>query len=407
VGLSAQPTRVALGDVVTNRRDQIEDREAAGIERVVGLDDLTPGDIRIRTWKTVGESPSFKTRFTSGQTLFGKRRAYLRKVALADFDGVCTQNILVLESKDPTVLLPELLPFLCNTDSFMEHAISTSEGSLFPNANWHAMAEYKFVLPTHAEQVKMTRALVAGQSMVDTLANAFQAIANVRAAWTTKWIHDAGVSGAGTEFTHGPLSAGWRLVPAEELSTDLITKGATPSSELTRNDTGIPFLKVYNLTFDGGLDFSVDPTYITPRGHAELQRSKVLPGDVLMNIVGPPLGKVSRVPASFPECNINQAIVRYRLPDSVLAEWFAVYLLSSSAQNWLLAHSKKTSGQRNLTLETCRALPVPVPPSGAMRETLAQTSRLASAAQLISERRELATNLSRRLAEAMLGERGL
>src|SRR5262245_58865913 len=96
--------RACLGDVVVNRRDQLEDREAAGIEKVVGLDDLTTGDLRIRTWKSIVESPSFKTHFTPGQTLFGKRRAYLRKVAFADFEGVCTQNILVLESKDPSVL---------------------------------------------------------------------------------------------------------------------------------------------------------------------------------------------------------------------------------------------------------------------------------------------------------------
>ncbi|MBF2758904.1 MAG: restriction endonuclease subunit S [Ectothiorhodospiraceae bacterium AqS1] len=157
---------VSFGDVVVNRRDQIQDRKSAGIERVVGLDDIVSGDLRIRTWKGINESPSFKTHFKPGQTLFGKRRAYLRKVAYAEFEGICTQNILVLESKNPNILLPELIPFICNMDSFFNHAIDTSEGSLFPNANWKSMQEYELFIPLLDEQKRIAKIL---QGMKTTL----------------------------------------------------------------------------------------------------------------------------------------------------------------------------------------------------------------------------------------------
>lgn len=88
----------------------------------------------------------------------------------------------------------------------------------------------------------------------------------------------------------------------------------------------------------------------------------VYPNDVLMNIVGPPLGQVSVVPETFPEWNINQAIAIFRAVDGVLPGFLSFNLLSPPTQHWLKARSKTTAGQTNLTLEVCRSLPIPLPP---------------------------------------------
>ncbi|MBT9314002.1 restriction endonuclease subunit S [Leptothoe spongobia] len=110
----------------------------------------------------------------------------------------------------------------------------------------------------------------------------------------------------------------WPYIRAEGIS-DFITKGTTPKKGELFEDTGdIPFIKVYNLTHVGSLDFFINPTFVNDsRHHGFLKRSQVLPGDVLMNIVGPPLGKVSLVSAIFSEWNINQAIVKYRTFNSI------------------------------------------------------------------------------------------
>lgn len=93
--------RVKFGDVVTctneNTRNPLED----GLTRYVGLDDLDPGELRIRRWGAVADGTTFTRVFRSGQVLFGKRRAYQRKAALADFDGICSGDILVLR-RSPT-----------------------------------------------------------------------------------------------------------------------------------------------------------------------------------------------------------------------------------------------------------------------------------------------------------------
>lgn len=94
----------------------------------------------------------------------------------------------------------------------------------------------------------------------------------------------------------------WCYVRAEAIS-DFITKGTTPSKDKLFSGSGaVPFIKVYNLTDNGSLDFTVSPTFVSYQTHNSfLGRSKVLPGDVLMNIVGPPLGKVSLVIKKYDE----------------------------------------------------------------------------------------------------------
>lgn len=167
-----------------------------------------------------------------------------------------------------------------------------------------------------------------------------------------------GVEDAGRPFE---LPDGWAWVRAEAIC-GFITKGTTPGSDLMSSGDGeIPFIKVYNLTFDGTLDFTVDPTFVSNATHGGfLGRSKVYPGDILMNIVGPPLGKVSVVSNQYAQWNINQAIAVFRPVPSVLPVFLCKWLLTDVLTRWAVSRSKATAGQSNLTLEICRNLPVPI-----------------------------------------------
>lgn len=111
----------------------------------------------------------------------------------------------------------------------------------------------------------------------------------------------------------------------------------------------VPFLKVYNLTFDGLLNFTVRPTYVSKGTHqGMLARSRSVPGDVLMNIVGPPLGKISIVPAMHAEWNINQAIVTFRTSDGFNNQLLAFWFMSHPVLSRLERTAKATAGQFNL-----------------------------------------------------------
>lgn len=164
--------KVKFGDVVQLSKARCADPLAEGVERYVGLEHLEPGDLRIRRWGNVADGVTFTSVFKPGQVLFGKRRAYQRKVAVADFAGVCSGDIYVLESQDANVLLPELLPFICQTDAFFDHAVGTSAGSLSPRTNWTSLADFEFALPPMEMQRRVTEALIAieeGMSALEAL----------------------------------------------------------------------------------------------------------------------------------------------------------------------------------------------------------------------------------------------
>ena len=136
-------TRVAFGDVVRLSAERSSHPAADGFERYVGLEHLDPEDLTIRRWGAVATGTTFTSVFRPGQVLFGKRRVYQRKVGVPEFCGVCSGDIYVLESKDNHRLLPDLLPFICQTDAFFEYAMGTSAGSLSPRTNWKSLAEYE------------------------------------------------------------------------------------------------------------------------------------------------------------------------------------------------------------------------------------------------------------------------
>lgn len=164
--------RVKFGDVVRLSKARSQDPLADGIERYVGLEHLDPGDLRIRSWGNVADGVTFTSVFQSGQVLFGKRRAYQRKVAVADFSGVCSGDIYVLETKDAQVLLPELLPFICQTDAFFDHAVGTSAGSLSPRTNWTSLADFEFSLAPRNEQKRLVDLLIGTEQATEALENA-------------------------------------------------------------------------------------------------------------------------------------------------------------------------------------------------------------------------------------------
>ncbi len=151
--------RVRFGDVANNPSVSVTDRNTLGIEKIISLDNIDSDSLSIRRSEQFDSNPSFKTYFKKGQTLFGKRRAYLRKVAVAECNGVCTQNILVFETSNPQRMLPEFLPFLCRSERFLDYAIATSKGSLFPNADWRHISKFEFYLPSLDQQRRIIKVL--------------------------------------------------------------------------------------------------------------------------------------------------------------------------------------------------------------------------------------------------------
>lgn len=159
--------RVKFGEVVKNANLMEHDPGANSIERIVGLEHIDPENLHVQRWKSIEDGTSFTRKFVPGQTLFGKRRAYQRKVAYAEFVGICSGDILTFEPKDKKVLLPEILPFICQSDVFFDHALDTSAGSLSPRTSWKALKDFEFPLPPFEEQKHIAEMLWAADEAVE------------------------------------------------------------------------------------------------------------------------------------------------------------------------------------------------------------------------------------------------
>ena len=161
-------TRVRFDQIAAQINDRVDNPAEAGVERYVGLEHLDPDSLRIRRWGEPTDVESTKLRFQPGDIIFGKRRVYQRKVAVADFEGICSAHAMVLRAK-PGAVLPEFLPFLMQSDLFMERALSISVGSLSPTINWKALAAEEFLLPPIQEQARLVEALSASATNLDCL----------------------------------------------------------------------------------------------------------------------------------------------------------------------------------------------------------------------------------------------
>jgi|LakMenEpi03Aug12_release.lakeMendotaPanAssembly.Ray.scaffolds.fasta_scaffold44187_4 type I restriction enzyme S subunit len=116
------------------------------VERFVGLEWIEADNFQLQGFGLVANGTTFTKRFVKGDVLFGKRRAYLKKVAVADFDGICSGDILVIRAKAKK-MLQGLLPYYISADAFINHAVSTSAGSLSPRTKWKDLAELEVSIP--------------------------------------------------------------------------------------------------------------------------------------------------------------------------------------------------------------------------------------------------------------------
>ena len=152
---------------------------------------------------------------------------------------------------------------------------------------------------------------------------------------------------------------GWCWCRLEEIA--YVTSGSTPNKESFASE-GIPYLKMYNLR-NQKIDFDFKPQYIKAEVHnGKLKRSRTEIGDLIMNIVGPPLGKLAIIPSSLPQANFNQAAVLIRplLYKTVLTKYLFYYLSEMSEINSI--STKGSAGQINISLTQSQNIRVPLPP---------------------------------------------
>jgi type I restriction enzyme, S subunit len=316
---------VRFGDVVREVRQATRDPKASGLSRVVGLEHLDSNELRLRRWdelSDMADATSFTRTFRSGQVLFGKRRAYQRKVAVPDFDGICSSDILVFEPSSDA-LLRDFLPYVVQSDGFIEHALGTSAGSLSPRTKWQELAKYEFALPPIARQRAAIDVLNVTAWTLARYEDVQATIAKQREALAAElWC---------TSSTRNEL----RLLAG--ITVGIVVRPA----DLYVGHGGIPALRSLNVLPGRLRDDEL--VHISEAGNAMHRKSQLHGGDVVVVRTGRP-GDAAIVPQDgVPRNAIDLLIIR--CGPSLRPEYLVALLNSSAGRTQMLGRSAGTAQQ--------------------------------------------------------------
>jgi len=388
-GLKKGWTKVAFGDVVLLVKERSSDPEKDGFERYVGLEHLDPGELKIRRWGDIADGTTFTSVFRAGQILFGKRRSYQRKLALADFDGVCSGDIYVFEPQNDQ-LLPELLPFICQTDSFFEHAIGTSAGSLSPRTNWMSLAEYEFALPPMEEQKIITELLKKTLIFNNKQKEGIEAIESVLNSYVN----------------HSFSMFSSELGTKQEKLVDLIDEDICNGIFVKRENFGKGIRMINVVDCYKGIEVCIDDLNRVPVSESDYKSYSVYPGDVIFNrssLVLSGIGKACYVPEVHEKIVFECHLMRVRPNrNRLLGKYLTYYALSPSGRNYLLKRAQTTT-MTTVNQNDLREMPVPCPSLHVQKEFLQQIKKIELAKKLmINRQKHLLQNIDKIYANKLI-----
>ena len=333
---------VAFGDVVELVNETERDPAAAGIDRFIGLEHLEPGSLHVRQWGDVAAGTTFTRRCRPGQVLFGKRRAYQRKVAVAEFDAVVSGDIYVLQPKDER-LLPELLPFICLSERFYRFAVETSAGSLSPRTNWRHLAQFQFPLPPLDQQ----RRLAAGLWGVDEVHASVGPLETIMQRLVDSFVEEQ----IHRTFKQDNISL---LEELAEISYGITLGGHRANMSLKR-----PYLRVANV-LRGSFDLNEVKTIGCTQ--EETQRYLIRDGDVLIveghaNVEE--IGRAAVWRATVQNILHQNHLIRVRCLEDLDADYLALYLNSAQGRAYFRQRAKSSSGLNTINSSNVKQMPIP------------------------------------------------
>ena len=335
--------RVKLGDVAREYKATIKDTADLPI---VGLEHLAPGEITLERWD-VGTENTFTKGFKKGHMLFGRRRAYLKKAALAPFDGVCSGDITVIEAI-PGKINPELLPFIIQNDLLFDYAVGNSAGSLSPRVKWESLKGYEFELPELAEQ----------DGLVELL----------KAAHRTKKAYQKQIAATDelvkSQFIElfGSVENNKYGLPKLSIGSFASVKGGKrlpKGAEYSAVPTAHPYIRVVDL-MDQTVNLD-DLQYLDDTTQKAISRYIINKNDVYISIAGT-IGQIGMVPECLDGANLteNAAKIVLNTDAPVLPEYLMWYLALPAGQQQIDSKTMHTT-QPKLALFRIEEIEVLVP----------------------------------------------
>lgn len=289
-------------------------------------------------------SVQYTQQYLKGDVLVSNIRPYFKKIWMADYDGGCSNDVLVFRAKDGCD--PTFLYYVLANDVFFDYATATSKGTKMPRGDKTAIMQYDvpdFDLDTQLRIGKLLRSLddriATNKKINDNLQQQLRSIFKA-------------------ELTDNPDLESMTQIPLSDLCL-VVTKGTTPTT-LGKPfvESGINFIKAESILADHSIDKSKF-AFIDEETNALLKRSIIHAGDVVFTIAGT-LGRFALIDENVLPANTNQAVAIIRADvEKVLPE----YIYSCFIGEWhtdYYAKRVQQAVQANLSLTTIKSLPIPL-----------------------------------------------
>ena len=347
-------SKVFLGDVAREYKETWKGSKDG--YPIVGLEHLIPEEITLTNWDEEKEN-TFTKMFRKGNVLFGRRRAYLKKAAVAPFDGICSGDITVIEAI-PGKILPELLPFIVQNDALFDYAVGKSAGSLSPRVKWEHLKNYEFELPSMEKQRELAKLLWA----MDDTRKAYQKLMQKTDELVkSQFMEQFNVSAAEAK--------GWPVVPVSEVTIKPIS-GEWGQEAL--DGRGVKVLRTTNFSDSGYIDYAdVVMREIEPK---KIEAKSLRDGDILIEKSGgsdtKPVGRVVFYRETSENYLFNNftALLRTR-SSNVNSRFLFTFLFVTYWNGGTKLYENKTTGIHNLKLvDYLDGTMMPVPPLDVQEE---------------------------------------
>lgn len=353
---------VKFEDVAT-RVNTKEDRHNTDLVYYVGGDHIDSESLKVSKRgiiKGAPLGPMFYFGFKPGDILFVTRNPHLRKCAMVDFAGICSEKTLVIATKDETVLCQKYLAGVMQSDDFWDFLEENKSGSVNYFINWSTLAEYEFDLPPIEEQRALAEKLWAANDLKEKYQHLLAATDEMLKTKFREAV-DAAIAQKSFVRLNDVVSPGRPicygiLMPGEEIPN------------------GVPVIKVKDFP-DGAINLGglIHTSKEIDESH---KRSRLLAGDLILSIRGT-VGRVAEVPPELDGANITQDTARITVDSRYNAKYVRGALESAPLQEEMILNMRGVA-IKGINIGFLRELAIPM----VNRDEQDKLAQIATAAEM-------------------------
>ena len=324
----------------------------------IGLEHLATGRITRIGAGRASDVRSSKMAFRSGDILYGKLRPYLDKAALAQDEGICTTELLVLRPKEG--INPYFLAGVVHFPAFVEHAVSGTTGVQHPRTSWAHIREFQLPVSLLEEQDRIAGLLWLTHETITACETSVETAYEFKRA-TMRELFTRGLRGEAQKETEiGPMPESWETTPIASVAVVKGGKRMPKGVSLTDENTTKPYIRVTDF---GNHSVVENQVLFVPRGYeSAIARYTIAKTDVYISIAGT-IGLVGQVPESLDGANLTENAARIISTDSRIVPRYLMYALASTTCQSQIGRTTVRNAQPKLALTRLERIELPLPPT--------------------------------------------